>query len=214
MRNYGLCVFTTVFLCAASASDGPRLVQVAVAVLEPGSLGRMKATELAKSSVPRAGNRLQVRVAATEACHAVVVAFDAAGQVAYPDQPVTIALEANTQQQIPSAGGWKWEDPQAIRELDILLVDNRSPALSGLIQMAQAMHEQAAPTVRTLQVKELRRMIDSLTQRDAASAEYSLKSEPVPLGGLLRGNTCDWCKDAQTISVPPSGSYLVRQRFP
>ncbi len=201
-------------LTTAFAADPPPQVHVALAVLQPGSMGRLKASELAKTSLPKAGHRLQVRIAATGPCHAMVVAFDGAGHIAYPDQPVFLPLEANSQQLIPSGGGWKWEDPEAIRELDVLVIDNQSAALPGLTQLLQAMREPAAPAVRTRQVAELRRLMDTMTQRNAASGEYSVKTEPAPLGGLLRGDVCDWCKDAQKISVPPSGSYLVRQRFP
>jgi hypothetical protein len=214
MRKYSAYAAALIALTAAFAADPPPQVQVALAVLQAGSMGRFKASELAKTSLPKPGNRLQVRVAATGPCHAMIVAFDSAGNVAYPDQPVIVALEANSQQQIPAAGGWKWEDPGAISELEVLLVDNRSPALDGLTRLIKAMHDQAAPAVRTRQVSELRRLTDSLTQRDAASADYSVKSEPVPLAGLLRGDVCEWCKDAQKISVPPAGSYLVRHRFP
>jgi hypothetical protein len=211
---HSVCATAMAVLTAAFAADLPPQVHVALAVLQPGSMGRLKASELAKTSLPKPGNRLQVRIAATGACHAIVVAFDGAGQVAYPDQPVLLPLEANNQQQVPNAGGWKWEDPEAIRELDVLVVDNRSPSLAGLTQLIQAMHDQAVPAVRTRQVSELRRTLDAMTQRNAASADYSVKSEPAALGGLLRGDVCDWCKDAQKISVPPAGSYLVRQRFP
>jgi hypothetical protein len=213
MRKYSAYAAALMALTAVFAADPPPQVQVALAVLQAGSMGRLKASELAKTSLPKAGNRLQVRVAATGPCHVMIVAFDSAGKVAYPDQPVIVALEANGQEQIPAAGGWKWEDTDAIRELEVLLVDNRSPALDGLTLLIQAMHDQAAPAVRTRQVSELRRMMDSMTQRNAASADYSVKSEPVPLAGLLRGDICEWCKDAQKISVPPSGSYLIRHRF-
>jgi len=203
-----------VVLTSAFATDPAPQVQVALAVLQAGSMGRLKASSLAKTSLPKAGNRLQVRVAATGACHAMVVAFNSEGKVAYPDQPVMVGLEANDQQQIPAAGGWKWEDPGVIRELDVLFVDNRSTALDSLTQIIQAMHGGRAPAVRTRQISALRRLIDSMTQRDIASAEYSVKSDPAPLAGLLRGDVCEWCKYAQKISVPPAGSYLVRHLFP
>ena len=199
---------------AAFAADPPPQVHVALTVLQPGSMGRLKANELAKTSLPKAGNRLQVRIAATAPCHAMVVAFDGAGHIAYPDQPVFQPLLANSQQLIPAVSGWKWEDPEAVRELDVLVIDNQSPALPGLTQLVQAMRAPAAAAVRTRQVAELRRLMDTMTQRNAARAEYSVKAEPAPLGGLLRGDICDWCKDAQKIPVPASGSYLVRQRFP
>lgn len=208
------CILSLAALQSAFAADAPRQVHVALAVLQPGSLGRMKATELAKSSQPHTGHKLQVRVAASGACHVLVVAFDGAGRVAYPDQPVLVPIEANSQRQIPQVNGWKWEDAAAIRELDVLMVDDLSPALNGLKQLVNAMHEDAPAAVRTRQVAELRRMMDAMTQRNAATSSYSVKAEPAPLGGLLRGDQCDWCKDAQKVSVPPAGSYLVRQRFP
>ncbi len=43
----------------------------------------------------------------------MIVGFDGGGQTAYPDQPVMIALERNSQQVLPAGGGWEWEDPKA-----------------------------------------------------------------------------------------------------
>ena len=207
------CVIATMALSGAFAADPPSDVSVALTVLQPGSLGRMTVSQLAKTSLPKKGESLQVRIAVATACHAIIVAFDGSGQIGYPDQPVAAALQPGDQKQIPSGGQWKWETPDAVSELEVLIVDDRAPALPGLSQLIEAMHTQAVPAVRARQVGELRRMMDSLTQRNTASAEYSLKTDPVALGGVLRGDVCDWCKDAWKISLPASGSWMVRQRF-
>jgi hypothetical protein len=208
------CLIATVALTRAFAADQPSDIHIALTVLQPGSMGKLHASQLARSSVAGAGERLQVRIAVAKPCHGIVVGFDAAGKVAWPDQPAVAALEANDQRLIPADGGWKWEDSDAVRELDILIVDNRSAALPALAQLTQAMQAPSAPAVRVRQIAELRRMIDALTPRSTTGVEYSLKTDPVPLGGLLRGDVCDWCKDAWRISLPAAGSYVVRQRFP
>lgn len=197
----------------ARPADTPPQVQVAVVVLQPGATGRLKPFLLSKGASPKQGNRLQVWLSTAEASKALIVAFDGAGQIAYSDQPMLLSLEAGDQQRLPEPGGWKWEADGALRELDILLVDNQSPALPGLTQLVKAMHRNVTPEVRVRQATELRRMIDAMTPR-AAATEYSPKTEPVILAGLVRGGSCIWCKDAEKVQVPPAGSWLVRQRFP
>ena len=201
-------VFTSGF-----AADAPITAYVSFTVLERGAGGHTVPFELSTKAAPKRGNRLQVWLSADDACSALVVAFNKSGQLAWPDEPLLVSLPAHNEQQLPSAGEWKWEMPGAVTEFDVVLVDLRSPALPQLTQLIEAMHAPAQPPIRVRQIAELRRTIDSMTQR-AAAADYSMKTEPVSLAGLLRGMGCDWCKDAQKISVPRSGSYLVRQRFP
>lgn len=217
-----LCVIAALAVLGASAAepspdpvspDPNNEVHIALTVLQPASLGRIRTSALAKTSVPKPGESLQVRVAATKPCHAIVVGFNAAHQIAWPDQPALVMLAAGDQRLIPESG-WKWESADVVDELDILVVDNQAPALPDLTRLIEAMRAPAAPAVRTRQTAELRRMMDALTQRDTSNAQYTLKTDPVLLGGLLRGDVCEWCKDAWKISLPASGSYLVRQRFP
>src|SRR4051794_41034248 len=84
-------------------------VQVAIALLQQGPAGRLKAYHLAKSASPSRGSRLQVRISALSTCDALIVGFNASGQVAYSDQPLLLHLTARDEQQAPDAAGWKWE---------------------------------------------------------------------------------------------------------
>lgn len=187
---------------------------VAFTVFQPGAAGKAEPFVLSKQAAPKAGSRLEVWLSADEECEALVVAFDAAGQPAWPGQPVLISLQPHNEQTLPAAGEWKWERPHSVTEFDVLMLDRNAPALPKLKSLAEAMRAGANPAVRARQVAELRRLMGTVTQRADETAEYSLKTEPVSLAGLLRGMGCDWCKDAQKVAIPRAGAYLVRQRFP
>lgn len=199
--------------CGAWAGT-PVEAHLAFTVMQPVASGEREPFGLSRSSRPGPGKQIQLWIAAEDTCSVLIAGINRLGQTAWPDQPLLVRLKPHDNLQLPSAGGWKWETPGGVAEIDVLFLDSRSPELPHLAQLTEAMHQPVAPAVRNRQIAELRRMMDALTQRNAAGAEYSLKTDPVSLAGLLRGMGCDWCRDAQKISLPPGGSYLVRQRFP
>lgn len=207
--------FAAPLAIAAGAWPAPSqtIAQVEFAVIPSHSEGRLKRIGKPNDGTPKSGDRLQVWLSASAPIRALTVAFDSAGHVAFPDQPLLVTLNPGAEQALPLADGWKWDAQVPVRELDVLFVDARSPAMAALAQLVDATHASVPPAVRTRQVGELRKTIDSLTQRDASNADFSLKTEPVLLAGLVRGMRCSWCDAAPKFSIPAGGSYLVRHRF-
>jgi hypothetical protein len=206
-------VLASTTLRSALPAEPPLEAQVEIAVMQQQPAGRLKVLEGTKNIGPNPGDHLQVWLSASAPCNALIVAFNVTGGVAYPDQPLLVSLKAAEEQDLPAGDGWKWDANGRVKEMDVLLLDPHAPANARLAQLVNAMRANVSPAVRTRQVGELHRIIDSLTQRDAASAEFSLKSEPVLLAGLVRGMSCSWCGSAPKIKIPAAGSCLVRHRF-
>jgi hypothetical protein len=189
---------------------------VMLMVSEPGARRIMKEVEFSKQAQPGADKMLKLLVESSRSCRAVIAAFNKEGSVAYDGLPVNILVKENRNNQIPSvdAPKWTWDGHEKLSEIDVVLLAENSPELAELSRLVDAMRDPAlADAVRKRQLVFLHRWIDTHAQSTSAASDYTLKSGPVLIGGTVRGEGCDWCKSAKTVSIPGGGSAVIRIRL-
>jgi hypothetical protein len=188
-------------------------VQVLLTVAEPGPRGITRQTEFSKQAQPGAGKQLATWIQSSSPCRAVVVAFDRDGRVAYQGLPSVNTIREHSTNQLPAGAQpqWTWDQPGRLAELDLVLIDGDPPEARDLMNLVRAMQD-APPNdvLRKRQDTELRHWLDGHMRQRSSIADYSIKPTPEVIGGMMRGAQCDWCKSAQTVSVPAGGFSILR----
>jgi hypothetical protein len=208
----------TVFLVASLVlgQHDKTEAHVMLMVSEPGPRRIMKEVEFSKQAHPGPDKTLKLLVESSRSCRAMVAAFDKEGLVPYGGLPVNVVVKENRNNQIPSvdAPKWTWDGHENLSEIDVILLAENSPDLAELSRLVDAMRDPAvADAVRKRQLSSLHRWIDTHAQSASAASDYTLKSGPVLIGGTVRGEGCDWCKSAKTVSIPGGGSAVIRIRL-
>jgi hypothetical protein len=89
---------------------------------------------------------------------------------------------------VPPTGKWAWEGSEDLAEIYVVVAPPDAPALIDLSRLLSAIRGPAGSApLRQRQVAALRHWIDAHTQVKTTSADYSIKSEPVEIGGIVRG---------------------------
>jgi hypothetical protein len=213
MRSLSICALVALVLCLSSARAQSSDAHVLLVVSEPGSRGVTKQIEFSKQAKPGPGKELSAWVESSGPCRAVVVAFDRDGRVAYKDLPALNSIREHSNNQLPVEGGskWTWDRPERLAEVDIVLISGDPPDTRELMNLMRAMHDtQSSDALRKRQDMELKHWLDARTQQQSSVSDYSIKPTPEVIGGMMRGEGCDWCKSAQKVSIPANGFSIVR----
>ena len=215
MRSITVSSFALMVLVAGLSAEpeGSRDAHMMLSVSEPGPRGIARQSEFSKQAKPGAGKELRLWIESGCGCRAVVAAFNHDGRMAYDGPPSEIEVKEHSNNQVPAAGGrkWTWDGHENLAEMDIVFIAGESPDTRDLSKLLEAMRDASvSEAVRKRQAADLRRWIDAHTQNTSSAADYSVKPTPVAIGGMVRGEDCDWCKSAQRVSIPANGFVIVR----
>jgi hypothetical protein len=213
MRKFLIFMLLAFGLCLRAAPDDTWEAHVLLVVSEPGARGVTKQIEFSKEAKPGPGKELSAWIQSSRPCRAVVVAFDRNGRVAYNDLPSLHTIREHSSNQLPPEGGvkWAWQGPEQLAELDLVLISGDPPDTHALMDLMRAMHDAPnSDALRKRQDTELRHWLDARTKGQSSVSDYSVKPTPEVIGGMMRGEGCDWCKSAQKVPMPANGFSIIR----
>jgi len=218
MANVPILAFVALipWLWLSAAPQDSQDAHVMLVISEAGPRGVARQSEFSKQAKPGAGKELRIWIESGRQCRAVVAAFNRDGRMAYDGLPLETPLKEHSNNQIPLAGGskWTWDGHENLAEMDVILLSGDSSDTRDLSKLVEAMRDSSiAEAVRKRQSADLRRWIGAHGQNPSSASDYSVKSTPEVMGGMIRGIDCEWCKTAQKIPVPANGIAMVRIHF-
>ncbi len=165
--------------------------------------------EFSKQAKPAAGKELRMLVLASRDCYVSVAGFARDGQLVY-GVPEVVSLQSNVVKELPRASKWKFEGPEGLSEMDVVVADPDAEDFKSYSDLVSKMNQPGlAADVREAQAGALREWIDDQLQSKTTAQDYTVKQNPQQLGGLLRGADLP----GEPITVPPLRISVIRIRI-
>jgi len=176
---------------------------------QPGGKAGGKQEEFSKQARPGPEKVLLLRVMADQECLASVAGFTRDGQLVY-GVPEIVQLSANVIKAMPVSKKWTFNGTEQLAEMDLVVADPKSFEFRTYSDLVGKMSRPGlSDEVRQAQAGAIREWIDTRLRSGTTAQNYSVKENPVQVGGVVRGDGLP----GPSIPVPAQKTTILRIRI-
>jgi hypothetical protein len=209
MTSHPIALFSLLALLASSAVCANR-ARVEVLVIEAGGKAGVRRVTLSRRAAPGPGKELRVLVAPEAEVLASAAAFNKKGELAFDVLEVAVLKAGDKPRELPDGAVWNWNVPDQVSDIYVVLAAPGATDFASYRALVSKMKTNASsPELRKMQAGALLRWIESHLKVPTTAADYSIKAEPTPMGGLIRGTD----NVGVPVDVPDGRSVVMRIRL-
>ncbi len=209
--QFRVAMLAPALLFTQQVSGQPRGIEFKAQLLlqQPGGKTGVKQEEFSKQARPGPDKELHLRVYPDQDCIASVAGFTRDGQLVY-GVPEIVHLSANLIKEMPVSKKWTFTGNEQLAEMDLVIADPKSAEFQTYSDLVSKMNRPGlSDEVRQAQAGALREWIDARLRSETTAQNYSVKENPVQVGGVVRGGGLP----GPSMLVPPQKTTVVRIRI-
>lgn len=195
-------------LLSASLLHAASKASVELVLVEPGGKAGTRRMSISRKAAPGPGKELRVLVVGSAESLVSVVALTKKGDLV--SVPEVTTLTAGKARELPEGARWNWDVAEKVSDVYVILAPQGAGDFAAYRTLVSKMNDSAnSAELRRLQTSAVVRWIESQLKSPTSAADYSMKAEPTPMGGLIRGTE----GFGAPVDVPDGRSVVMRIRL-
>lgn len=180
---------------------------VELVLVEPGGKAGVRRVSISRQASPGPGKELRVLIAGAPDATVSVAAFNRKGELVSVPEIAGLPSAGQTRE-LPERDKWQWDAADKISDIYVILAGAGAADFAAYKEQVSKMGGGSAE-LRKMQGNAVLRWIEAHLKSPTGAADYSMKPEPTPMGGLIRGTD----GFGAPVTVPDGRSVVMRIRL-